>query len=483
MFLELDGQGPAYAQLIRALKAAILDGRLLANSKLPPTRRFAEELSVSRITVLAAYEQLRAEGYISCKAGSGCRVNALQTEPKLRVPSAEPVAPQSRYMARARPLRERYRAIARQHRGLRFDLQYGNPITNPVLNALWGRELANAAKYTSLEIADSAGLLALREQVCAYVGERRGIRAQPDDVVIVNGTQHAISLTARVLLEEGDPVIVEEPHYFGLWKALAAHGARLCPAPVDDEGLVCAALPRDAPRLVCVTPSHQFPAGPVMSLSRRLELLRYADARQCWILEDDYDSEFRYDSQPLAALRSLDQGNRVIYVGTFSKVLFGSLRLGYVIPPKSLKDDFVEARSLCDVSGPAIEQTALANFMRNGGFGRHLRKMGATLRQRREVLLEELQRCARGRVQVANSHTGMHVVAWLPGYSHAQVSALIEHAHANGLGLYPIARHYHTPPATPGLLLGYCGLSSSELREAMKLFGQCLDAIDAAAGD
>ncbi|MGH9642227.1 MAG: PLP-dependent aminotransferase family protein [Terriglobales bacterium] len=311
------------------------------------------------------------------------------------------------------------------------------------------------------------------------MGERRGVRVQPESVLIVNGSQQAFDLTARVLLEEKDVVAVEEPHYFGLWQAFAAHGARLHPVPTDDEGLVCAALPRPAPRLVCVTPSHQFPAGPVLSLPRRLELLRYAEAKQCWILEDDYDSEFRYDSQPLSALRSLDQGHRVIYVGTFSKVMFGSLRLGYMIPPASLNLDFVNARYMCDMSSPAIEQAALANFMGNGGFARHLRQLGKALRTRRGVLLEGLRKYGRDRVRVADSHAGMHVVVWLPGYDYAKLDALIDHAHERGLGLYPMAPHYHTRPATPGLLLGYCGLPVTELREAMRLFGKCLDAFDA----
>ena len=328
-------------------------------------------------------------------------------------------------------------------------------------------------------MADPQGLLALREQICAYLGERRGVRAQPGNVLIVNGSQHAFDLTARVLLEEKDVAVVEEPHYFGLWQVLAAHGACLHHVPTDAEGLVCAALPKRAPRLVCVTPSHQFPSGPALSLPRRLELLRYAEAKQCWILEDDYDSEFRYDSQPLSALRSLDQGHRVIYVGTFSKVMFGSLRLGYMILPAALTQDFVNARYMCDMSGSAIEQAALANFMGNGGFARHLRRLGKTLRNRREVMLDGLHKDGRDRVRIADSHAGMHVVVWLPGYDYAKLDALISHAHERGLGLYPMAPHYHARPDTPGLLLGYCGLPDAELHEAMRLFGECLDALDA----
>ena len=476
MFLQLDGEGATYQQLTRALKAAILDGSLGAGTRLPPTRALAQELGVSRITVLSAYDQLRAEGYLQSRVGSGSYVSELQITPPLRAPQADAIVTRSRYAQRARVHSDR--TIGGRHRGLRFNLQYGEVSGNPSLNHVWGRELARAAAYTSLKRATSEGLPALREQVCRYLANRRGLRASPDDVLIVNGSQQAFALIARVLLDEGDPVVLEEPHYFAMWQAFAAHGASMGSVRTDSEGLVCAELPEASPRLVCVTPSHQFPLGPAMSLTRRLELLRYAEKHACWIVEDDYDSEFRYDSQPLAALRSLDQGDRVIYVGTFSKVLFGSLRLGYMVLPAALRKDFVDAKYLSDMGGQSIEQTALAHFMGSGAFERHLLNVGKTLKKRREALLEGLHQCAGDRVRIADSAAGMHVVAWLPGYDHAQFDELIQHAQDRGLGLYPITPCYHHRPRTPGLLLGYCGLPESELREAMRLFGACLDAID-----
>ena len=459
------------------MKAAILDGSLGANTRLPPTRALAQELGMSRITVLSAYDQLRAEGYLQSRVGSGSYVSALEVTPQLRPPSNRPIEPPSRYARRARLLADR--SIGRMHHGLRFNLQHGETVSDPPLNNAWGKELARAAAYTPLERTVSEGLLELREQVCKYLSSRRGVRANPDEILIVNGSQQAFGLTARVLLDEGDPVVMEEPHYFAIWRSLAAHGAAIQPVRTDAEGLVCAELPEKAPRLICVTPSHQYPSGPVMSLPRRLELLRYAQAHGCWVMEDDYDSEFRYDSQPLAALRSLDHGDRVIYVGTFSKVLFGSLRMGYMVLPAALRQDFVNARYLSDMGGHAIEQAALAHFMKSGAFERHLRKVGNTLRRRREVLLAGLRRHAGERVQIADSHAGMHVIAWLPGYSHAELNELIQHARDRGLGLYSIAPCYHRQPPVPGLILGYCGLHSSELNEAMRLFGSCLDTIDA----
>jgi GntR family transcriptional regulator/MocR family aminotransferase len=247
----------------------------------------------------------------------------------------------------------------------------------------------------------------------------------------------------------------------------------------DDDGLVCSELPATAPSLICVTPSHQFPTGAVLSLSRRLELLRYADAQQCWILEDDYDGEFRYDAQPLAALRSLDQADRVIYVGTFSKVLFGTLRLAYMVLPVALREDFITAKFLNDFACPGFEQAALAHYMEDGGFERHLRVVRKELKARHEELIKGLRQYAGERVEIVDSPAGMHVVVWLRDYDKAHAEALLELASSRGLGMYSMAPHYLNPPSRQGLLLGYCGLSTGELRDAMKLFGACLDEIDA----
>jgi GntR family transcriptional regulator/MocR family aminotransferase len=477
VFLKLDGEGPAYQQLTRAFKIAILDGSLGGGTRLPPSRALAQELGMSRITVLSAYDQLRAEGYLQSRVGSGSYVSELQLTPRLGPPKATRIAPPSRYAERS--LLHSARQTFRAHQGLRYELQFGETLLTPPLKNAWGRELSRAACYTSLERAVSKGSPALREQVSKYLISRRGVRADPDDILIVNGSQQAYALAARVLLNEGDPMVMEEPHYFAAWRAFAAHGADLQAVRTDSEGLVCAELPDVPPRLILVTPSHQFPSGPVLSLPRRLELLRYAEANDCWIMEDDYDSEFRYDSQPLATLRSLDKDDRVIYVGTFSKVMFGSLRLGYMVLPAVLREYFTKARHLSDMGGLAIEQAALAHFMESGAFERHLRKVGKTLKHRREAMLEGLRRHAGSRVRVNDSQAGMHVVAWLPDYDYAQLDELIECAQERGLGLYTVASCYHRKPEIPGLILGYCGLPEVELREAMRLFGSCLDTIDA----
>lgn len=475
MYLELDGHGPLYDQLTRALKASILDGRIAAGTQLPPTRELADELELSRTTVLAAYEQLRAEGFIDGRVGSGSYVSYLPAKSATHHASSSISAP-SRYAQRAREVRDWN--IPRMHRGLRYNLQYGNPLVNPALNNAWGRELARAAAYTRLNVTEVAGVSALRKQTCDYLARRRGVQAQPDDVLIVSGTQQAIDLTARVLLNEGDHVVLEEPHYFLAHQALAAHGAQLVAVRTDEQGLVCEELPRQSPRLVYVTPSHHFPTGAVLSRQRRIDLLHYAEQHQCWILEDDYDGEFRYDAHPLAALRSLDEGERVIYVGTFSKVMFGGLRLAYIVMPAVLRMDFLNAKYLSDMACPVIEQAALARFMEDGGFERHLRVVRKELKTRRETLIAGLKEHAGDRVAITTTPAGMHLVVWLQGYDAARCEALIAYAHEQGLGLYPMAPLYQQASERQGLLLGYCGLSVNELREAMRLFGQCLNHMD-----
>lgn len=475
MHLELDGKGPLHAQLTRALKSAVLAGRLGQGGRLPATRTLARDLGLSRNTVLAAYEQLHAEGYLHGKVGSGSYVTpALPSAGQPRAGQDGSPA-QSQFSLRGRRYHDHATMPGRAVEGARYQFQYGVPLVNSALTTAWARELSRAAAYTSPGYPMVQGLPALREAVCDYLARRRGVAAAPEDILIVTGTQQALALTARVVLDPGEHALLEEPHYFALRELLQIHGARLQTAPVDGQGLQVAHLPQPAPRLLCVTPSHQFPTGALMSLERRLALLDYAHRHGSWIFEDDYDGEFRYDVQPLAALRALDPHWRVIYVGTFSKAMFPSLRLGYVVMPPGLRQDFVTAKWQDDFGTSAIEQAAMARFMGEGGFERHLRRTGKTLKQRRQALMAGLQRCAQGRIRIADSRAGMHLVAWLAQGSQADCDALIAHAQAKGLGLFSIAPFYLGPPDRAGLLFGYCGLSVIEIEQAVAVFAGCLD--------
>lgn len=489
MFLPMDGRGSQQAQLTRALKAAILGGRYGAGDRLPPTRSLATELGIGRNTVLASYEELAAEGFLVGRVGAGSYVADIRGflgaaaragDTTGKVPIEGVAARERAVSAYARRAIEACRRplTGQQHKDLPYNLQYGVPMANPTLTTAWRRELARAADYADLDYPSPAGCMALREAVCDYLARRRGVHAEPDDVLIVSGTQEAFALSAQVLLDAGDRVVLEDPQYPASWQVFRAHGARVDTVAVDDDGLICDDLPaHDPPRLICVTPSHQFPLGTVMSLPRRLALLRYAQKHGAWILEDDYDGEFRYSGAPLAALRSLDSHGRTLYVGTFSKTLFPSLRMGYMVVPASLREAFRCAKKLATFGCPVIDQQALAHFMRTQGFDRHLRHAAHELRARRTALIDGLRQHAGDAIELRDSQAGMHLVAWLPAFDEARLERLTLVARQYGVGLYSIAPYYLRPPQHAGVLLGYAGNSKAEITVAMQRLGEALRAL------
>jgi GntR family transcriptional regulator / MocR family aminotransferase len=475
MFLELDGQGPKYQQLGRALQQAMAEGRLAPGARLPSTRDLAHTLRLSRNTVRSAYDHLAAGGVIAGRHGSGSYTLASPSKGPPAQPAAPPAAlpPQSRFSARTRAIHDY--AAPRIHRGLRFNLQYGEPLTDVLLPDVWKRELARAASYTRLGYPPMQGLPELRQAVARYLHERRGIVAEADDIVIVAGTQQALSLAARVLLDEGAAAVMEDPGYFAARWALAAHGATLIPVPVDRGGLVVERLPEQRPGLIYVTPTHQFPLGVALAARRRAELLRYAKAQRTWIVEDDYDGELNFDGPAVRPLRAMAGGEQVIHVGSFSKVLAPSLRLAYLVAPRALRDDFVSAKLLCDLGCSAIEQAALAGLLTSGGFERHLRRVVRALRSRRNALVAGLRRHAAPHLRFDVPTTGMHLVAWQAASSRLHLPTLIRVAAGSGIGLHPLGPHAWAHEAAPALLLGYAGLSAAEITLACRLLGPCIE--------
>ena len=472
MHLELDGKGALYEQLTRALKRGILGGHLRGGGKLPATRDLANDLNVSRNTVLTAYELLCSEQLAMARGGSGTYV-AHNMGPRTSPSASNAVGPQSRYAARTRRLAPTM--LSRMQPPVRYDLHCGEPLLSPALISAWRNELGKAALNTELRYASLRGLPILRQAICDHIARRRGVLASPDD--IVSGTQQALSLVARVLLDDTHRAVIEDPRYELAYQTLQAHGCRIVSVRTDADGLVTSELPATPVRLVYVTPSHQFPSGSTMSLARRMELLAYASERRCWILEDDYDGEFRFDSKPIPALRSLDVRDRVIYVGSFSKIVFPALRLGYVVCPKALVGDLVAAKKLDDLGCPAIEQTAMAEFIRSGRLERHLRRGTAELRRRRNCLIEGIQNHAGKHVRLIDSRAGMHLTGWLPGFTYARLEKLIELGRQRGLGLHAIHHFYKVAPETPGLILGFAGLSRIQISNATKLLGACIDEV------
>lgn len=477
MFISLDGSGPLNQQIYDALRAAILSGRLEPGAKLPASRALARELNVSRTTVLLAYEQLLAEGYVTGRIGSGTFVSA-------KLPSLDDGSKAAR--AQCRQLIDTPRLSAYGHRinradvlppwsrtAVRYDFRYGLPPVEEFPHDLWRRLLvrrARAASLNTLSYGPPEGYEPLREAIASYLNEARGVVCRPEHVIIVNGSQQALDLTARVLIDPGDTVVIEEPHYQGARKVYQAAGAELFPTCVDAEGLDVAQLPAPdrRPSIAYVTPSHQFPTGAVLSLGRRLALLGWAEAAQTYIVEDDYDSEYRYEGRPVQAMQGLDHSNLVIYTGTFSKVLYPALRIGYIVPPPHLIEPFVAAKWLTDRHTPTLEQQALSDFIREGHFARHLRRSRTRNAARRASLLDALDEHFGDRVDVWGANAGIHLIAWFRDLEPGDVEPLVVRARAAGVGLYSVAPYYLSPPSRAGLLMGFAPLNERDIRKGVK---------------
>ncbi|MBI1734055.1 MAG: PLP-dependent aminotransferase family protein [Candidatus Rokubacteria bacterium] len=481
MLVTLRDDGPLSHQVYAALRRAILAGELAAGARLPSTRGLARDLDVSRNTVLLAYDQLLAEGYIGGRPGSGTYVaETLPDAPRPAVGSGTPrtSARPPRLSAYGRRVVDvRGGTTPRRDGRVPYDFRYGRPTVAEFPHAVWRRLLARHARPTaaSMSYGPREGTPALREAIAAYLRRVRGVVCDAARVLVVNGSQQALDLAARVLLDPGDRVVLEEPHYQGARWAFHAAGARLVPVPVDGDGLDVARLAR-APRarLAYVTPSHQFPTGVVMSLTRRLALLEWARANDAWVVEDDYDSEYRYGGRPIEAVQGLDRAGRVIYAGTLSKVLFPALRLGYLVLPPALVEPFRAAKWVTDRHSPTLEQEVLAEFIAEGHFERHLRRARTRHAARRAALLAALASHLGDRVEVVGANAGVHVLVWLRDVSARALPAVIAAAGRSGVGVYSIAPYFFRPPRRAGLILGYAPLTERQIREGIARLARVL---------
>ena len=496
----LDRSSPEalYRQLYARLREAVLSGRLAAGTRLPSTRALAAELGVSRNTVTGAFLPLLSEGYLEGRVGSGTYVSRSLPENLLHAGQgngrdegrrtgggAEGGEPDDARRGRSRPrgLSGRGKLLAATStttvadRGRPRAFRPGVPALDAFPHREWKRLVARRWRnppWGLLGYGEPAGHRPLRQAIAGYLGAARAVRCSWEQVVVVSGSQQALDLAARVLLDPGDEVWVEDPGYAGAKAALAGSGARVVPVPVDEEGLDVAAGEAVAPeaRLACVTPSHQYPSGVTMSLERRLALLEWADRAGAWVVEDDYDSEYRYSGRPLEALQGLDPAGDVVYVGTFSKVLSPGLRLGYLVAPPDLVDAFVAARELTDRHSPQVEQAVLADFMAEGHFGRHVRRMRSLYAERRAALLESAERELAGLLDVVPAEAGMHLVGLLPkGEDDREVS---RRAAAAGVEAPPFSAFSLAPPRAGGLVLGYAAFGRHEIEEGVRLLRKAL---------
>jgi GntR family transcriptional regulator/MocR family aminotransferase len=463
---------PLHKQIYAGLRRAILDGSLRAGQRVPSTRVLADQLTVSRFPVLAAYEQLLHEGYLQGRVGSGTFVSAALPDDALRS------SPHSSGAAAVSRPGTRPPAPRRDEGGLR-PFRVSLPALDAFPHALWSRLVARHAHALSpaqMAYGDPAGLPTLRAAIAEHLRTARAVRCEGEHVLIVSGSQAALRLCAAVLLAPGDRVAVEEPGYLGARTALTAGGAAPAPVPVDDEGISVSALAALGRRVAAVytTPSHQYPLGVSMSAGRRMALLDWAERRKAWVIEDDYDSEYRYVSRPLGALQGMDAHERVIYVGTFSKVLFPSIRVGYLVVPSVLWPAFLEAREALDLFSPTLYQLALLDFIREGHFLRHLRRMRTLYLARREALLNGLASHCSGRLTVYNADAGIHVSTLLSsGRDDIDVvRRLASHGHAAS----PLSTCYLSAKRRSGLLLGFGGWDERRIAAATRDLGEILDA-------
>ncbi|MFI0473773.1 PLP-dependent aminotransferase family protein [Halomonas sp. HMF6819] len=457
---------PLARQLYQLLRDWIQRGELSAGSRLPSSRRLAVELSLGRNTVLAATERLIAEGLVEPKQGAGLFVADLS--PFKSLPAA-PMAAPGRVSARGEALLERCGTLSERH----LAFAPGVPGLDLFPHAQWQRLLRRHYRHAEeqwLAYQTQGGLLALREALCDYLTLSRAVRCRPEQIVITQGAQQAFELAAQLLTDRGDSVWMEEPGYGGAQTSFLAAGLDVVPVPVDDEGINPARRPaRSAsPTLIYVTPSHQYPSGVTMPVPRRLALLEQAAAHGAWVIEDDYDSEFRYDIPPAPSLQGLAAGPgnqaRVIYIGTFSKVLYPALRLGYIVLPEALAPSFRLAQARLHREGHYPIQAALAEFILRGDFSRHIARMRTSYRQRQACLRRALAPAVAEGLTLSSGHAGMHLVAELE--SVAEEEALMAKASQAGVTLSPLSRYYLKAPMRAGLVLGYAGANEDAILRA-----------------
>ncbi len=465
--LTLTGRTDLTSQLYRQLRDAVLDGRLRDGERLPATRELASDLAVSRNTVAGAYDRLTAEGFLDARVGAGTFVRAGAPRPRSRRS-----APAGVIMPR--PVwQELATATTSEASAPAYDFRIGIPDGRLFPVQTW-RRLLNRQLRTSM-LTDAryrapGGHPDLRVAIARHVGVSRSVRAAADDVLVTRGAQQAVDLIARVLVEPGDSVAVEDPGYPPVRHLMQSLGARVVPVPVDDEGLVVDALPRQA-RLVYTTPSHQFPMGVAMSLARRRALVEWAARHRSAVIEDDYDTEFRYTPRPLEPLQTLDRHGRVIYVGTFAKTMLPLIRTGFLVAPASLQPALLTARQLSDWHGDRPTEAALAAFIDEGFLARHVRRAGAAYAERRSVLLAAVETYLADWCLPAPSAAGLHIALRAHPSVAVDTTALVRRAAAAGIGLQPLS-DFSVDGAPPGLVLGFGAIPVERIEPGVRRLGE-----------
>jgi GntR family transcriptional regulator/MocR family aminotransferase len=466
--------------LYSSLRTEILEGRLLPLARLPATRDLARQYRLSRGTIVNAFEQLQSEGYLNGVIGSGTFVSKILPDELLQVRTESRSAPR----ARERPKRPRsdYAKRAKLFSGFELRPSYAFRSNLPALDlfplTLWAQTASRRLRGIStrdLLGCDPLGYQPLREAVAGYLRTSRGVRCGAEQVAIVSGVQEALDLVARLFLNPGDRVAMENPGYPGAAMVFLAAGAKVSGVPLDGEGLEIREKKLRGSRLLYVTPGHQFPLGIAMTLRRRLEVLEWARKSSALIFEDDYDSEFRYSGRPIPAMQGLDQSGSVIFAGSFSKVLFPSLRMGYLVIPPDLVDCFAAAQSITRRHAPLLDQAVLADFINHGHFGRHLRRMREVYAERLAVLLESAKEGLAGWLEISNIEAGLQTVGWLrPGIG---AVAAAKAAHQRKVEVVPLGVYSRGHRKKEALQLGFSSVEPAEIRRGVRELALALESL------
>jgi len=478
--VDRKAQRPLHRQIYDAYCASIVGGTLQPGQRVPSTRGLALELGISRIPVLTAYAQLLAEGFFQSRVGTGTVVSTSLPDQAL-IP--EPRRGTGRAVGSAAGKTPRHPSGADPSQNVPWQRGWGAFGVGQVdfdqfPLAQWNSLVTRHCRGTNANYLDYCGAMGskrLRESLAIYLRTSRGVSCDADQIMIVSGSQQALDLCVRVLLGAGSRVWMEEPGYRFARNVFDLNGCRVVPVPVDEQGLkVAVGIKRCRhARAVLVTPSHQYPLGFTMGASRRLQLLDWAEQTQSWILEDDYDSEYRYESMPVSSLQGLDRNGRVVYIGTFSKVLFPSLRLGYVVIPSELVGRFRAVRSAMDISPPTFGQEVLADFIGEGHFSRHIRRMRLLYQQRRNALLESLHDVFGLKLELTGEQAGMHLCVMLNGIRDTEIA---QRAADDKLWLTPLSTSYASKVVRQGFILGFASTKAEEMPHAVRKLHAALGA-------
>jgi GntR family transcriptional regulator / MocR family aminotransferase len=473
---------PLYRKIYEAIRTAILSGEFASGVRLPATRDLAKQLGVSRLTVVNAYEQLFAEGYLEGKTGSGTfvakelpenllQINNLHNKTLTKSAFVEDLRLSSfgKKLDSSKAIRERSQALF-------VPFQNGLTAVDEFPFEIWSKIASRIIRNPTKKLlgyGDPQGFAPLRAAIAEHLKSARGVICNAEQVIITSGAQQALDLTARIFLETGSAVVVEDPCYLEARNAFAATGAKIIPVEVGEDGLDAAKFPPEKNiEVVYVTPSHQYPLGVTMSLSRRLALIDWAKTNNSRIIEDDYNSEFRYAGRPLASLQGLDKEGRVLYIGTFSKTIFPSLRIGCIVVPPNLVDVFANARALNDVHSSIIEQAILSEFIAEGHFSRHIRRMRTLYQERQNILLDECKKHLKGLLEIKKADAGMHLVGWLP--ENVSDLEVYKKGIERGLKLSPVSLYSVNPQKRGGIIFGYTAFNRKEIAEGIKVTAEII---------